>query len=174
MNVRRVRLGCWLLGGAAIIAAAAVVYTTIAEPESIQPSVAAASVTTRPVGKSGAIASAEPTLAAMQAAAAIDLRRPLVDAAPIALPAATVAEPVSAPVTLPITLVGTILESGRSFAIVTTPAGATELKAVGDMTGDAKVVHIDADAVTFELQGQTVVVTLAKPSAPADKEADPK
>jgi len=98
-----------------------------------------------------------PPLESLQAAANVPLRRA---AAAATTQAVTASNSVPAD-TPPFTLAGTI---GTSLALLRTPAGHIELKAVGDDAMGAKVLAIRPSQVDVRFNGQSV--TLQKPKEP--------
>lgn len=102
--------------------------------------------------------------AALELVADLDLRRPLFDPPPPP-PPALVTAPLPPAMDLPpepVTLAGTIIEQGRSYAIFITPAGAMEVRAVGEKTGTAEVVSIDDNSVTLSAGGRNFIVKVLK------------
>ena len=83
-----------------------------------------------------------------------DLRRPLFDPAPAppAPPAAV------APPSLSVRLVGTVTEPGHSQALLMTPEGKLEIKAIGEQSGGAEIVAIDEAGITVRFAGQTLSI----------------
>jgi hypothetical protein len=113
-------------------------------------------------GDSFAAPSTQPTslppLASLQASASVSLRR---TAAVATTQNAADAIPASASNAPPFTLVGTI---GTSLALLRTPAGQIELKAVGEEAMGAKVLAIRPAQVDVQFNGQSI--TLQKPKEP--------
>jgi len=99
-----------------------------------------------------------PPLESLQAAANVPLRRVATVASTQDTPNARTA---SASDTPPFTLAGTI---GTSLALLRTPAGQIELKAVGEEAMGAKVLAIRPSQVDVQFNGQSV--TLQKPKEP--------
>ena len=99
-----------------------------------------------------------PPLEALQQAASVPLRR-TTEVATTQEASPVVASSSDAP---PVTLVGTI---GTSLALLRTPAGQVELKAVGEEAMGAKVLAIRPAQVDVRFNGQSV--TLHKPKEPA-------
>jgi len=95
-----------------------------------------------------------PPLESLQAAANVPLRR----AASVATTQPITANSAAAATTPPFTLAGTI---GTSLALLRTPAGQIELKAVGEEAMGAKVLAIRPSQVDVRFNGQSV--TLQKP-----------
>jgi hypothetical protein len=86
------------------------------------------------------------------------LQQPLLDS-----PAPATDAPVVAPaVPLP-PLIGTIVEPGRSVALVQIPDATISFKHVGDTIADARIVAIDMTSMTVVRQGQTVSVRMSRP-----------
>lgn len=98
------------------------------------------------------------TLAELQHAAQLDLRRPLYDV-PSAPPPAS-----PAPAPLSVRLLGTLVEPGHSRAILVGSDGRSVLKAVGENINDAQLLEIGPDSVTLGYRGTSVV--LITPKAP--------
>jgi hypothetical protein len=90
--------------------------------------------------------------------AARELRQPLID---VSAPA-TDALAAAAPPPLP-PLVGTIVEPGRSIALVQMLGTTVSFKSVGDTVADARIVAIDGAGMTVVRQGQTVSVRISPP-----------
>ena len=115
-----------------------------------------------PGGDSFAQPSTQPTslppLASLQASASVSLRR---TAAVATTQNAEDATPVSASNAPPFTLVGTI---GTSLALLRTPAGQIELKAVGEEAMGAKVLAVRPAEVDVQFNAQSI--TLQKPKEP--------
>ena len=99
-----------------------------------------------------------PPLESLQAAANVPLRRAAAAATTQAVTASNNSVPADTP---PFTLAGTI---GTSLALLRTPAGHIELKAVGDDAMGAKVLAIRPSQVDVRFNGQAV--TLQKPKEP--------
>lgn len=78
-----------------------------------------------------------------------DWRRPLFDPPPT-IPTVKEAPP------LAVRLLGTIVEPGHSRAILLTPDGKTELKAVGETAAGAEVLNIQPDLVQVRYLQNTV------------------
>jgi hypothetical protein len=98
-----------------------------------------------------------PPLESLQAAANVPLRR----AATVATTQAITASSISASDMPPFTLAGTI---GTSLALLRTPAGQIELKAVGEDAMGAKVLAIRPSQVDVRFNGRSV--TLQRPKEP--------
>ena len=99
-----------------------------------------------------------PPLESLQAAASVPLHR---SAAIATTQNVSNAQTASASDTPPFTLAGTI---GTSLALLRTPAGQIELKAVGEEAMGAKVLAIRPSQVDVRFNGQSV--TLQKPKEP--------
>jgi hypothetical protein len=106
-------------------------------------------------------ASASPAISAedFQFVAQLDLRRPLHDPPPMALPAPSPPQAIPA---LNIHLTGTIVEPDHSQALITMPDGQVELKSVGDDAGGAHIKTIQDGSITVEYFGQSIVLSTPK------------
>lgn len=99
----------------------------------------------------------EPTLASFEPHLKLDLRRPLHDPPPAPPPVAPqVAKPV-----LTVKLAGTIVEPGHSKAMLVTADGRTELKGVGQKSGDAEILSIEEKKITVRFHGEVVELKVA-------------
>ena len=152
MNSRQINSVLWTAAAMLAIAAVTCAALTVMWPLSVGVQAngdASASASTQP--------SSLPPLESLQAAANVPLRR---DAAAATTQAVTASNSVPAD-TPPFTLAGTI---GTSLALLRTPAGHIELKAVGDDAMGAKVLAIRPSQVDVRFNGQSV--TLQKPKEP--------
>jgi len=57
-------------------------------------------------------------------------------------------------------LAGTVIESGHSIAMFVTKKGGIELKSIGEMVGNAKILSISKNGVTVEHNGTTIELSL--------------
>ena len=157
MSLKSQRIFLWTLGTMILIVAAAVAIDSIWAPYELGVVGASASPTTRQMQAS---LQAEPTLAALQSAARMDLRRPLFDPPP---PAPIVAAPPPAPPPLTVRLAGTIIEPGHDRAVLIGPDGKTELKAVGETSGPAEVMEIGTNSCVVRYLGNPVTLKIDRP-----------
>ena len=166
MTPYRIRLGLTLVAAAACGLATLVVLWGLLAPydaaEDTSPG--AAPRTSAPVRPS-ARAGGTPTLAEFEEVWDVDLRRPLVDPAP-AVTASSVIRAAQAAAPIGLKLAGTVVEPGHSMAVFVTPAGKSELKAVGDKAGNAEVVDIQSDRVTLRYNGSPVTLKVEKGAKP--------
>jgi len=98
-----------------------------------------------------------PPLKSFDSVVSLDLRRPLFDAPP---PVVVENQPPPPPLT--IRLAGTIMEPGRNLAMLVTQEGKIELKAVGESSGNAQILAIEADAVTVRFNGENITLQVEK------------
>jgi hypothetical protein len=103
----------------------------------------------------------EPTLEAFEQVWDKPLRAPLVDAPPATQPSVAPAV-ASAPPPL-FRLAGTIVEHGHNYALLITPNGQVDLKAVGEKSGAADVDAVTDGSVTLRIDGQLVTLEMPKP-----------
>src|SRR5690349_20741307 len=153
MNSRQINSVLWTVAATLAIGALTCALLTVlwplhgvAEPGDV----AIATASTQPTSL--------PPLESLQTAANVPLRR--------AVAVATTQDAANAPAasaseTPPFTLAGTI---GTSLALLRTPAGQIELKAVGEEAMGAKVLAIRPSQVDVRFNGQSV--TLQKPKEP--------
>ena len=154
MNSRQINSVLWTAAATLAIGAVACASLTVLWP---------LNGFARPGDNAIATASTQPTslppLESLQAAANVPLRRA---AAVATTQDAANARAASASDTPPFTLAGTI---GTSLALLRTPAGQIELKAVGEEAMGAKVLAIRPSQVDVRFNGQSV--TLQMPKEPA-------
>jgi len=152
MNSRQINLILW--SGAAMLAIGAIACASLTLLWPLNTEVATdrdvtASASTQP--------SSLPPVESLQAVANVQLRRVTAVAATQSITAGSEL----ASDTPPFTLAGTI---GTSLALLRTPAGQIELKAVGEEAMGAKVLAIRPSQVDVRFNGQSV--TLQKPKEP--------
>jgi hypothetical protein len=107
-----------------------------------------------------------PPLAELEALCQQDLRRPLYDAPP---PVPIAAPPPPPPAPLPFKLAGTVIEPGRSQALLQMADGRIQLNRVGDTVGGpaagintAQILQIDRDNITLMYHGRQQVLNIEK------------
>jgi hypothetical protein len=89
------------------------------------------------------------------------LGRPL--SPPRATPVVPSARPVTAAAVPPaVKLIGTVVEDGYSMAIFAQPDGKVEWKRVGEASGGAEVLRIEADRVMVRHNGEPVVLRVER------------
>jgi len=154
INARQINSVLWAASAALAIGAVVCAGLTVLWPLQVDADAqrdAIASASTQPASL--------PPLESLQAAANVPLRTRA--AAVATTQDAASASSASASNTPPFTLVGTI---GTSLALLRTPAGQIELKAVGEEAMGAKVLAIRPAQVDVRFNGQSL--TLQKPKEP--------
>src|SRR5687768_3758478 len=150
MQVVRTKLLLWLTAAAGAAGAAACVAAAILLPLDVAPP--APPRATARADATGPAAPSVPPLESFEPAWSAPLRRPLVD------PPAQVAAETTAPARPPIPmlrLVGTIVDGDRPRGVFMVGLATIELKSVGDKTGGAEILKIDAESATLSYNGQT-------------------
>lgn len=104
-----------------------------------------------------------PPVSAFEPLWGLELRRPLVDAAPASAGAANPEQPDGPP---GLRLRGTIVEPDHSMAVFASVRGS-EWKSVGDDIDGARVIAIGPESATVEYDGRTITVAVEKPGAPS-------
>ena len=157
MQVARTKLLLWLtaaagaLGAAACVAAALLLPLDVAPPAPPRPHARA--------DAAGPAAPSVPPLESFEAAWSTPLRRPLVD--PPAQVAAETTPPAASPIPM-LRLVGTIVDGERPRGVFMSGLATIELKSVGDKTGGAEILKIDAESATLSYNGQTFLLKREK------------
>lgn len=165
VNVRRTKFllwtAAWLLGAAG---AAAIGWGVLA-PYDVGVAPAPAGGGTSRRGPAPATRPSLPPLEEFEAAWAVNLRRPLRDAPAALSPALAGATRQTAPPAPPpsFKLAGTVVEPGRSVALLQTTEGRVELKSVGERMGAAEILEIAIDRVVIRHNGQPHTLKLDKP-----------
>lgn len=154
MNVKRTNQILWTLCGAfALGAAALVVYACM--PVDVQVEIAPDRTRIAATTRS---ASNLPDLAALEPIWKLPLRVGAIESVAVT-PQNNNTNPPTTHSTGQLTLVGTI---GSSLAMIQTPAGVVELKAVGESAGSAKIVAIRPSQIDIEQGGQKITLTRPK------------
>lgn len=102
-----------------------------------------------------------PSLEEFEAVWDVRLRQPLFEPPP--KPAPPVAGAGTAAPAIGIRLAGTVLESGRSIAVLLMPGGKLEIRRVGDRAGDVEILAIEADRIVVRQKGRDVTLRLEQP-----------
>lgn len=161
MSAERLARGLWAaaaaLAGAAALAAAWALWA----PHDPRTDASAADVA-RPVARPKVAAPALP-LASFEAIWDLKLQEPLFPSAPGNKSVASKPPP---PPPLGFKLLGTIIEPGRSLAMLATAGGKAELRGVGEEYGGAKILEIEQDRVTARYNGRPVTLELQQPKSP--------
>lgn len=165
MNVRRTKFLLWTAAWLLSAAGAAVIGWGIFTPYDAGVAAAPAGDGTSRRSPAPATRPSFPPLEEFEAAWAVNLRGPLRDvpAAPSPASAALtglVATPVAPPA---FKLAGTVVEPGRSVAMLQTAEGRVELKSVGERMGTAEILEIAIDRVVVRHNGQPLTLKLDKP-----------
>ncbi len=165
MNIRRTRQTLIGTGIAATAAAALVAAWGLGSPCDVHPS-----LPRRARLEAGdTIENADSEIAPLDEFAKLwdlPLRRPLVDGAgdATASSAAAASAAAASGALLNLSLVGTIVETGRSRAVFSTPNGGIELKGVGEIVGGLpggpEIVEIEPRHVVVRFQGQLTTLRL--------------
>jgi hypothetical protein len=166
MNLKRIRLLLWtstvvLVAGTLVVASAAV--------RSLRTSGSSPTLNgVKPIATFASIRSTKtlPSLPELEALCQQDLRRPLYDAPP---PVPIAAPPPAPPSPLPFKLAGTVIEPGRSQALLQMADGKLQFNRVGDSvggsgTGDngAQIIEITRESITLKYHGQQQVLSVEK------------
>lgn len=165
MSAERWGQGLWAgavaLVGAAVLAAVWAVWA----PRDARADAGTADVA-RPMARSSAATRALP-LSSFEAVWDLKLQEPLFASAPRNLPAAS--NPAAAAAPLALKLLGTIVEPGRSLAMLSTASGKPELRGVGEEIDGAQILQIEQDRVTARHNGRPVTLELQQPKTPRDR-----
>jgi hypothetical protein len=174
MNVRQRKRAIWLTAGALALAGAGAVAASVAlplkhpppRPLDLQAAGAPARQAEAPHSAAGDDVASTIDLRELRRLCAMDLRRPLFDPPP---PAAAESEPQPEPrIPMSVRLVGTIIEPGRSIAMLQKHDGSITLCAEGrtvdDRGGPVKVIAVKENEVTVEYAGRSH--TLQMPAEP--------
>jgi hypothetical protein len=156
MNVRRINLSLWTLCGAFMLFAAALIIFALSPVDvqvDVTPDRNRVAATTRATANLPELASFEPIWK-------LPLRVGATENLAVT-PQNTDANPPATNSTGQLTLVGTI---GSSLAMLRTPAGIVEVKAVGESAAGAKVLAIRPSQVDIEQAGQKITLTRPKDS----------
>ncbi len=101
-----------------------------------------------------------PDLGTLQRLANHDIRQRLFDPPPKPKPVAPPKPPPN------IKLLGTIINATKSQAMIVGQGGQVELKRVGDIVGEAnntaKILHIHADHITVEHEGEEIDIPIVE------------
>jgi hypothetical protein len=154
MRIKHLKYMLWTTAAALTAASAALivwathppVYMNFDEP----------SLRRNPAESSPAMSNSAINVRELEQLALIDLRRPLHDP-PIALaPTARAIPP------LDIRLTGTIFEPGYSRAMIQLADGSVQLKAIGDIAGEARITDIQQGSIRVEYYGQSQQLAVVK------------
>jgi hypothetical protein len=159
MSLRLQRIFLWTCGTALLLTSASIVVFAMRAPLDVASFNLHPPPATRNTGPANHV---EPSLAELQLAAKIDLRRPLFDPPP-PVPVATPVQPPPPPLT--VRLAGTIIEAGHNRAVLRGSDGKTELKAVGEASGPAEVLEIAPDHCVVRYLGNRVTLKIERPAA---------
>lgn len=162
MRIASMRKLLWLLGTSLLLGSGCTVVWAICWPYDIPATTTSVRPQTATVRNTVQQEATQPTFADFEPYLDRQLRRPLVDPPPATTtPAASPTRPAPQ---LQIRLVGTILEAGRSMAMLTTPAGSIEVRGIGETVGeppaDAEVLDIGLNKAVLRYRGQSVTLEL--------------
>lgn len=158
MHVTRVRIVLWLTAAVAGLGAAVAAIGLAAWPLRVT----VESGATTDAGRAPAVpatGSTSPSLESFQKVWDLPLRRPLIEAAP---PPAVTESPIAKPAAPRVRLIGTIMDGHHPRGVFLAGLTSVELKAVGDTTGGAKVLAIEANAARLLFEGNTFVISREK------------
>lgn len=148
--IRRAKFWLWAACGAMTAGTAGLLALAILRPVG-PPRLAAPGPATAPTDAD--VTGGLPSLAEFSEVWSMDLRRPLYDPPPT-----TRQTTPPAAEALSVKLAGTVVEPGHSRAIFITAGGLTELKAIGDTTGNAEILAIDETSATLLYRGKRVTL----------------
>jgi hypothetical protein len=159
MTNMQIRLGLHAAAGVLLCAAVATVVLSLALSYAQVPDADAQAI--QPISQDRPLKTLAP-LSAFEVVWKLDVRRPLYDAAPVA-----VAKTPPPPLTFK--LAGTVIEKNNSYAMFATSDGKTELKIGGEKVGGAggvggaEVLKIEDGAVTLRYYEQTINLKVQQP-----------